>query len=180
MARARRDKAAGVFHVCCHSVWAATLFRDDRDRVTHLRELARAGEKAAWTCLGYCLMTNHYHLILDVPDGAMPTGMHSLNFRYAMGFNHRYGMKGHVHGARYEARRVEDDDDLLNTFSYVMRNPVEAGLCEQPADWPWSSYAATIGLTEAPSFVAVDRILACFGQPREIAVAQLRAFVESS
>src|SRR5437870_204911 len=87
LARNLRDKAAGLFHVYTHSVWAAELFRDDRDRVVFVRELSRAVNKAQWICVGFCLMRTHYHLVLDVDDGALPTGMHALNFRYAIEFN---------------------------------------------------------------------------------------------
>lgn len=180
MARTRRDTAAGIFHVYTHSVWAAELFRDDADRATSLRELARAGAKAGWTCLAYCLLDTHYHLILEVEDGMLPRGMHSLNFRFAIGFNRRYGSKGHVHGARYDNVRIADERHLLRCFRYIVRNPVEAGLCERPQDWPWSSYAATIGPAESAPFVASDRILGPLGRSREGAIAALRRFVEES
>lgn len=177
MSRRRRDLAAGLFHVYSHSVWAAELFRDDRDRMVFLRELARAGDKARWLCLAFCLMTSHYHLLVDVDDGVLPVGMHSLNFRHAVAFNVRHRMKGHVLGARYDSVRIKDDNQLLTTFRYIMRNPVEAGLCEKPEDWPWSSYAATIGLAEPHSFMNPSRILGCFEGPPELAIARLRAFV---
>ena len=118
---------AGTFHVYSHSVWAAELFRDDRDRMVFLRELARAGNKASWVCLGFCLMGSHYHLLLDVHDDALPVGMHSLNFRHAVGFNIRHRMKGHVLGARYDAVRIRDDEHLLTVIRYVERNPVRVG-----------------------------------------------------
>jgi hypothetical protein len=81
-------------------------------------------------------MGSHYHLLLDVDDDALPVGMHSLNFRHAVGFNIRHRMKGHVLGARYDAVRIKDDEHLLTVFRYIMRNPVEAGLCERPRTGP--------------------------------------------
>ena len=84
-------------------------------------------------------MDTHYHLLLEVDDGALPRGMHLLNFRYAEQFNRRYSMKGHVMGARYDSVRIEDDEHLRNVFKYVVLNPVEAGLVQAPVDWPWSS-----------------------------------------
>jgi len=125
-------------------------------------------------------MTTHYHLIVEVEDGVLPAGMQSLNFRYALGFNRRYAMKGHVHGARYDARRIEGESDLLSTFGYVAWNPVKAALCDTPSMWPWSSYGGTVGTREPSSFVADGRILGCFSECREIAAAQLRTFVEES
>jgi hypothetical protein len=106
--------------------------------------------------------------------------MHSLNFRHAVAFNVRHRMKGHVLGARYDSVRIEDDDQLLTTFRYVMQNPVEAGLVQRPEDWPWSSYAATTGRAEQHSFVDPSRVLGCFDGPPELAAAGLHAFVTDS
>ena len=179
MARRHRDMGAGIFHVYTHCVWAApALFRDDTDRVTFLRELARATARIEWTCMAYCVMRTHYHLILGVEDGALPRGMHALNFRYACAFNLRHDMKGHVQAARYGSRRLNDDEELMQAFRYVARNPVEAGLCANPADWAWSSYAATIGKAEPITFVDPNRILKCFGDTPEEAIARLREYVE--
>jgi REP-associated tyrosine transposase len=180
MARPERDKAAGLFHVYTHSVWSATLFRDDEDRMVFLRELARAGARVQWTCVGFCLMTTHYHLIFRVKSGALPRGMHSLNFRYAMQFNRRHSMKGHVLGARYDAVRIRNKRELMRAYRYVMRNPVEAGICTTAESWPWSSFAAALGDVEPIDFVDPSAVLACFEGPREIASASLRTFVAES
>jgi hypothetical protein len=177
MARHCRDKAAGLFHVYTHSVWAAELFRDDRDRGVFLRELARAGAKVQWTCVGFCLMTTHYHVVLDVDDEALPIGMHSLNFRYAVEFNRRHRMKGHVLGARYDAGRIGDEAHLLRAYRYVMRNPVEASICATAEAWRWSSFAAAVGDVEPIEFVDPSIVISCFDAPREIAEARLRTFV---
>src|SRR5262252_8976682 len=79
-----RDVAAGLFHVYTHSVWAASgLFRDDLDRLGFLRNLGRVTNKVGWTCLGFCLMNTHHHLLVEVCDGALPVAMHSLNLSHA-------------------------------------------------------------------------------------------------
>lgn len=181
MARPPRDTAAGFFHVYAHSVWAAPqLFRDDQDRTVFIRELAQAGEKARWTCVAFCLMTTHYHLVLEVEDGALPVGMHALNFRFAAHFNKRHGMRGHVLGTRYGSRRLADAQSLLDRFRYVALNPVEAMLCTCPGDWEWSSYPGLIGLAEPHSFVDPRRVVELFEGPREVALGLLRRFVEES
>lgn len=179
MARRPRDVHAGLFHVITHSVRSTPLFEVDRDRAHFLRELVRAMARANWTCVGYCLMRTHFHLILDVPDRTLPTGMHALNFRYAMWFNSEYRYRGHVMGARYWSRRIDDEGDLQRTYRYVARNPVEAMVCERPADWAWSSYAGTIGEREPDSFVHSDAVLDCFAGPLELRIAQLRRLVEN-
>jgi putative transposase len=179
--RSHRDKAAGVFHVYTHALWAAdALYRDDVDRTVFLRELVRAGAKVEWDCLAFCLMDTHYHLLLEVDDGALPRGMHSLNFRYAMQFNVRHSMKGHVMGARYDSVRIEDDEHLLSAFKYVVLNPVDATLVASPADWPWSGYAGTVGLAEPHTFVADERVLSALGTTSARATNALRTFVEES
>jgi putative transposase len=179
MPRPPRDTRAGIFHVFTHCVWAApALFRDDLARAIFLRELARVTRAFDWTCVGFCLMRTHYHLMLEVPDNALPVGMQSLNFRYAIEFNQRHGMRGHVQFARYGAVRMTSDSHLLTAYRYIARNPVEAGLSGTCEDWPWSSYAACIGLAEPHSFVDPTRVLQSLDPVRELAAAQLRAFVE--
>jgi putative transposase len=181
VARALRDKAGGVFHIYTHCVWAApALFRDDTDRASFLRELARATTSYGWTCIAFCLMRSHYHLILEVDDGVLPVGMQSLNFRHAVYFNQRHGMRGHVQFQRYGSKRIRGESHLLTVFRYVARNPDEAQLCSSPADWVYSSYAGTVGLAEPASFVDPGLVLACFDGSLDEARAQLRAFVEGS
>ncbi len=183
MARRRRDTEAGLFHVWAHSVWSAALYRDDLDRSRFVSELARTTQRVGWRCVGVCLLTSHNHLILEVGEGVLPVGMQELNFRYAAGFNARHGLRGHVFARRYGCRRLEIDPDLPErelqvAYRYVMRNPVEAGLCRSPELWPWSSYAATIGLVESFTFVDASPLLDCFGGSREAQIAELRAYVE--
>lgn len=179
MARKPRDTHAGLFHVITHSVRDTPLFHGDRDRVHFLRELVRAIARGEWTCLGYCLMRTHFHLVVDVPDRGLPVGMHSLNFRYAAWFNGEYRYRGHVMAARYWSRRIRTEPDLQATYRYVARNPVEAMLCENPADWAWSSYAGTIGQRNPDDFVHPESVLDCYSGPLEFRIAQLRRYVES-
>lgn len=174
-----RDIAAGTFHIYTHCVWAVPhLYRDDLDRLEFLRLLARTGDKVKWTCMSYCLMTTHYHLIVEVGEGLLPVAMHALNLPYARQHNRRYGLRGHVQFRRYGSRRIVDEADLVDTFAYVANNPVEAGLCASPADWAWSSYAGTIGLTELPSFIDPARVLRYFEWPEADPRAALRLHVE--
>jgi putative transposase len=176
-----RDRGPGLFHIYTHCVWAApALFRTDSDRVIFLDELARVVRVFGWTCVGFCLMNSHYHLIIDIPDANLPDGMQSLNFRYAINFNRRYRLRGRTLFAPYGSRRIPTEPDLLSTYRYVMRNPVEARLCSSPAEWPWSSYAGTVGLTVPHSFVDATLVLNGFDGPPELRVARLRRFVEAS
>ena len=174
-----RDTRAGTFHVWTHCVWAIPqLYRNDVDRLEFLRHLARAADRSGWTCLQYVLMTSHFHLMVDVGDGVLPRAMHAINLAYARHHNARYSLRGHVQHWRYGSRRIEDETDMIRTYKYVATNPVEAGLCTSPGDWPWSSYAGTIGLAELASFVDPARILGCFDWPSVDPRAALRAAVE--
>jgi hypothetical protein len=125
-------------------------------------------------------MTTHFHLVLDVDDDALPIGMHALNFRHAVQFNKRHGMKGHMLGARYDSVRIDDEVHLLTAYRYTMRNPVQAGLCATAEAWPWSSFASALGDADPIDFVDPSLVLSCFDAPREIAAARLRAFVAES
>jgi putative transposase len=178
--RERRDTAAGLVHITCHSVWTSVLFHDDVDRLDFLRESARVVRGAAWMCISYCLMNNHAHFILEVGENTLADGMQELCTRYACRFNSRHGLRGHVFGRRYGSRRINSDAHLLAAYAYIARNPAEAGLCDSPADGEWSSYRATIGLAEPASFVDDGRVLRYFGGTREQAVARLRTYVEKS
>ena len=118
--------------------------------------------------------------MVEVGSGALPVGMHTVNFRYASGFNRRHHTRGHVLEARYGSRRKASLIDLLVTYRYVVRNPVDAGLVAHPADWPWSSYATTISSSPVATFVDASPLLSALAETRERAIAILRAFVEKS
>jgi len=179
MPRRPRDTSAGLFHVFAHGLWAVpTLYRDERDRVEFLRHLAYAMGKTDSICVAYCLMTSHYHLILKVGDGALPAAMQMVNRRYARHYNRTYGLRGHVLFDRYGSRRIVDELDLLDTFTYVARNPVTAGASTDPAAHLWSSYAETAGLAEGSSFIDPSCVLAAVGRLAGDPLAALRKRVE--
>lgn len=180
MAHQLRDVSAGMFHVYTHCVWATPAhFRDDVDRVTFLRGLARVTAAFEWRCMGFCLMRTHYHLILEVADDVLPTAMQSLNHGYSCHFNRRHGLRGHAQARRYGSRRIIGSHDLIETYAYGMNNPVEAGLCARASGWGWSSFAATLGLKEPSSFVDDGPVLGCFRRELDPFVA-LRRAVEGS
>jgi REP-associated tyrosine transposase len=175
-----RDTSAGIFHVYSHCVWAVPdLYRDDVDRMEFLRRLARVTRKTGWTCLAYCLMTSHYHLLVRVDDGVLPRAMHRLNLAYALHHNRRHHLRGHVQFQRYGSRRLHDHFELAIAFAYLANNPVRAGLCSSAATWPWSSYGGTIGVTGLASFVDPTEVVSGFCQTGIDPRAALRIFVEA-
>jgi REP-associated tyrosine transposase len=180
MARPNRGTIeAGLYHVTRRSAGPVEMFHDDFDRTDFCNRLAAAIKKHEWTCHGFCLMTTHYHLLVEVEQDALQPGMHTLNAGYAVSFNRRWGRKGHLKGAPYGAVAVTTDEHLLTVVRYIARNPVEAGLCDHPAEWPWSSYRGCAGYDEGFPFVANDFVLSVFNEDRAKARRLLRLFVEA-
>ncbi len=153
------------------------MYLDDYDRTLFCVLLARIIKKHEWICMAFCLMNTHYHLLLDVKHNALQRGMQSLNGPYAQRFNGRYKRSGHLRGDRYSAKPVQSDGHMLHALRYIARNPVEAGLCKLPSDWPWGSYRGCAELDSGFSFVDSSRLRAYFGKDRDEATRLLRAFV---
>jgi REP element-mobilizing transposase RayT len=171
---------AGRYHVWTRSAGKIPIYRDDHDRTDFCNRIGRVVKKFDWRCEGFCLMTTHYHLLLDVHENALQPGMKWLNGTYAAQFNRRHGRWGHLCGCRYSMKPILTRRQLLRSFKYVMRNPVEAEMCEHPADWPWSSYRGTAGYDKPFGFVDDREILAYYGVQLEGARERLREYVEAA
>ena len=179
MARqARGHVPDGTYHVTHRSAGPIPMFVDDVDRMEFCRRLARTIARFSWMCRSFVLMTTHYHLLVDVKLDLLQPGMHRLNGPYAQQFNKRHGRSGHLRGDRYSATPVESDWHMLRAFRYIARNPVRAGLCSSPAEWPWSSYRGAAGLDADFAFVDHRPVRAYFGGESETALRLLRSFVE--
>jgi putative transposase len=174
-----RDFAPGIFHITAHSVRSTELYRDDIDRMRFLTEVAGTVDKYGWTCMEVCLLTTHYHVLVETFDESLPLGMHRINFRHACRFNSRYGLRGHAFDARYYSDRITGDAHLLAAYAYVARNPVEAGLCSTCEAWPWSSHSA-LSAGQPMTFVDASQVLGCFGNDPGLALERLRSFVDAS
>lgn len=159
----RHQPAPGVVHVTSRGVRREPIFVDDHDRRAFIAFLAQASHRRDWACLAYCLMTNHFHLVLALRHETLSRGMHRLNGLFARRFNERHGAVGHVFEARYASTAIETEPHLLEVVRYVVLNPVRAGICRDPADWPWSSFRATAGLDRCPRFLAASRTRTLFG-----------------
>jgi putative transposase len=134
----------GSFHVGARGVAQMPIYRDDGDRLAFLRLLVVAIARFDWTCHAFCLMTNHYHLVLDATRENLSDGIQVLNGFYAQGFNGKYARWGHVFGDRFWSRSLPEEE-LERTCLYVMENPVRAGLCRRTIDWPWSACRYELG-----------------------------------
>lgn len=180
MARPPRLQIAnGNYHVIARGNERRSIYRDDVDRQHFLELLAEVRKDYRWRILCYCLLGNHYHLLVQTPEPNLAVGMRQLNGVYSQWFNRRHARVGHLLQGRYSAKLVQADQHLLAVARYIVRNPVRAGLCEQPGEWRWSSYRATLG-ERPPWFVDVQTLLSCYSATRELARKHYRMHVEDA
>lgn len=174
----RLEMADGHYHVMARGNWRAPIYKDDDDRLAFLDLLQRSHERLGWNVLAYCLMTNHYHLLVHTPEPNLSRGMRDVNGIFTQRFNRRHGKVGHVLQGRYTAHVVDKDSYLTEVARYVVLNPVRARMVAGPRQYKWSSYRATIGQVEAPSWLAVEPLLLQFSRRRSVAIEQYRCFVQ--
>ncbi|MFL5945812.1 MAG: transposase [Gaiellaceae bacterium] len=129
----------GYFHAYSRAVYGGVLFADDVDHRLFLKLLMRAAKRCGWQLHALCLMTTHYHVVLETTVPYLAVGMQWLNGLYAQRFNQRHERFGHVFAGRYGTRVVETEEYLQRACSYVLLNPVRAGLCDRAVDWPWNA-----------------------------------------
>jgi REP element-mobilizing transposase RayT len=134
----------GHFHLTASGAGGIRIFRADVDRLEFLPALGIVVDRRDWRLLVYCLMGTHYHLVVDAKAERLPTAMRWLNSVYAQGFNKRYERRGHLFGARYDARVIRDETHLRAATRYILDNPVQAKLCPRAEDWQWSYVAADL------------------------------------
>lgn len=171
-----RDESPGYHHIVTRGNNKRAIYEDERDRRFFAMTVDRIAEKYGWTVIAYCLMRNHYHLVIRVGDRGLGRGMCELNTAYATQFNIYHGRVNHLFGKRYWNRRLRSEGALMNAVRYVVRNPVAAGGDVRLEAHRWTSYAATIGLAIADLRVARDELLEFFGRTLEEAVLEFRAF----
>ena len=180
MARPLRIEFPGaVYHVTSRGNERREIFRDDADRELFLANVGQASVRYGFVIHAYCLMGNHYHLLVETPKANLSRGMQRINGDYTQGFNRRHRRAGHLFQGRFKAVLVEKETHLLELCRYVVLNPVRArGMkMKTPADWRWSSYRATAGMETAPAFLSLDWILSRFGGTRKEARRRYVRFV---
>jgi REP element-mobilizing transposase RayT len=175
MARAPRDfTVGGLYHVFSRGSNRQAIFAFDSDRDDFLMCLERAAHRHELRCLAYCLMPNHYHLLVDAPQNSLSAAMKALNHRYALRFNLRYGRDAHLFKNRFRAVAQETEEQFLWTMRYIIRNPIDSGLCARPEEWVWSSYRACSGLAEPSKLLDVGATLSYFGEEPILAMSRYR------
>jgi len=174
-----RCQEPGFHHVVCRGNNQRAIYLDDADRRFFLDTLQRIAAKRGWTIFAYCLMRNHYHLVIEVADEGLSAGMCELNTAYATNFNAHHGRINHLFGKRYWSDYLATNERLMNAIRYVLQNPRRAGQPGPLEAHVWTSYAATIGLALAFGRLATGGVLSLFGSIPGSARASFQTFCES-
>jgi REP element-mobilizing transposase RayT len=160
MARPLRIEYDGaLYHVTSRGNERKAIFKNDSDRTLFLDTLAQVSKRFHWICHAYCLMDNHYHLVVETPDGNLSKGMRQLNGVYTQAYNKRHGRVGHLFQGRFKGILVQKDSHFLEVCRYVVLNPVRARTISHPRLYKWSSYRATAGTAQAHPCLTADEVL---------------------
>ena len=181
MARPLRPLVAdGIYHVTARGNERADIYDDEHDRASFERVLARTIDRYDWRCLTYCLMGNHFHLLVRTPQPNLSRGMQALKSSYSQAYNRRHDRAGHLFQGRFWAILVQRDAHLLEVFRYIALNPVRGQLCTEPDDWRWSGHAALAGFAAPAPWHSVKEARSYFAAESDLpGAAAYRAFVGS-
>jgi len=153
---------------------AQAIYETDHDRRLFLEMMADTLSRFGFRYHGYCLMGNHYHLMVETPNANLGKGMHWLNGVYAARFNATHDVDGHLFQDRYWASPVAGAKAIVEAARYIAANPVRARLCDRAELWPWSTYPMALGMAPPPSHVTLDLIMALFDAHLGIDQARVR------
>ena len=151
-----------TYHITARGNNRKNLFHDTEDFLKFLELLSCLIYELGWRCYAYCLMTNHYHLVLQTPKPNLSTGMQRLHSQYSFYYRRKYPFTGTLFEGRYDSSMISDDAYVLEAIRNDLINPVRANLVKRPEDWRWSSYAETAGLEEPSGWVDVEWVRSMF------------------
>ena len=166
-----------LYHITSRGNRRENIYLNDNNRSTFLDILSQVRDRFNWVFHSYCLMSNHYHLLVETPEANLSQGMRQLNGVYTQKFNQAHRRDGHVFQGRYKAILVQKDAYLLELSRYIVLNPVRAGMVRSARDWRWSNYRATVGFAAVPDWLHTDWLLSCFGRRKKQAMHRYREFV---
>ena len=173
----RLEYAGAIYHVTSRGDRLEDIYDSGADRECFIKTLGDVCKRFNWVCHAYCLMSNHYHLLIETPDANLSKGMRQLNGVYTQAYNRANGRVGHVFQGRYKAIMVEKQGYLLELARYIVLNPVRASMVRSVSQWRWSSYRATTGQVLNPGWLNTDWLLASFSKRKSQAVKLYKAFV---
>ncbi|MFL5928599.1 MAG: transposase [Gaiellaceae bacterium] len=182
MAPPRDIDPTGLYHVMSRGNFKQVIFLDDDHFVKYLQLVDRVSIRQRWIVLDWCLIPNHYHLLIQLQDGGLSDGMRELNGCFSRWSNRQTGRTGTGHLIKNRPRMVDviREGHLWELLSYIPLNPVRRGLVDEPSEWPWSGYRATLGLEHPYRFHQPGQLLRLFGNDRRQALARYETLVRDS
>ncbi|MEW5919664.1 MAG: transposase [Bacillota bacterium] len=181
MPRAARQRSeSGIYHIIVRGTNRQEIFHDDHDRIRYLETLKRFKINDAYKVLGWCLMSNHIHLLLQESKEDIADIMKRIGVSFVWYYNRKYNTIGHLFQDRYKSEAVERDAYLLAVIRYIHQNPVKAGIVKRPADWKWSSCPGYYGdNVYPPELLDSDLILGMFSKTGTTAIEWFKKFNEA-
>jgi putative transposase len=173
----RLEFAGALYHITSRGDRREDIYEDDTDRASFLSILDKTSDICNWACHAYCLMDNHYHLLIETPNANLSRGMRQLNGVYTQTFNRAHNRVGHVFQGRYKSILIDKHSYLLKLARYIVLNPVRANMVPLAGDWPWSSYLSTAGQIKGPACLHTNWLLANFAQNKAEAIARYKQFI---
>jgi len=178
MARLLRIAYPNAFyHLICRGNAQQNIYRSDSDRLHFLRVLGETVNRFSWVCYAYCLMSNHFHLLVQTPLANISESMKFMNGTFTQYFNWTYQRVGHLYQGRYKSFVVDEKTYFDRLCRYIVMNPVQAKICDSPGDYRWSSFNATMGRMSVPDFLSVLPVLNRWGDTMESARKKYAEFV---
>ncbi|AKU20517.1 transposase [Massilia sp. NR 4-1] len=170
---ARIEFPGALYHVTARGVRRSHIFVDERDYLKWQALLAETVERFNLVVHAFCQMPNHYHLLVETPDGNLAAAIHFLNGVYAQHFNRRQDLVGHMVQGRYHAVLLQKQAHLLELARYISLNPVRACLVDHPRNWRWSSHRAMLDSGTRPSWLNTEWLLGQFAGKEQGSAARL-------
>lgn len=176
-ARPLRVEYSGAFyHVMNRGNAYSDIFNGDQDNQSFFELLKEAVEQWKIRIHAFCLMSNHYHMLIETPRGNLSRAMRHINGVYTQRYNRRWKRDGHIFRGRYKAILVEDEAYLVELLRYIHLNPVEAGLVKKPEAYKWSSHSRYLGKGDL-EWLTTGLLLSYFGKQKNRARRKLNEFI---
>ncbi|WP_413694103.1 transposase [Psychromonas sp. KJ10-2] len=174
----RLEFAGALYYITSRGNERKIIYFDEDDFLLFLDILGGVCKQYNWVIHAYCLMNNHYHLLVETPDANLSKGMRQLNGVFTQSINRKHRRIGHLFQGRYKAILVDRDVYLLELCRYIVLNPIRAHMVNFPDEWLWSSWFCMVGYAESPTWLSTNALLIMFANNRQDAIKSYREFVQ--